>query len=156
MSEYVGKIAVKVKSKDVWDRLDDIDFEHYGLGKDTIDKTSDFWCVDDEWGIESKIRWLVADITERIKKDGVVIAVCTDLDCDPYSETYIGINGNTYDRLYECESGNPAIASRCEMFDLDITNISEWINSGLITLNQSEVDTLKSLNIDYNKKIRKK
>ena len=154
MAQYNGRLYIKVKDNEIWDKLSDLNISKYGIKgsiKDSVFINSNELLLDD-WSIkEYDLLEFVGKIVSCIGKEGIVIADCTNLsiDANDYLIYYFGKAINTLS-LTADDDGKVA-----ELFHK--TNINEveqvlsFVNCKILT---AEAEFLKEFNIKY-KNIKK-
>ncbi len=94
--EYASRIHIRVKDPSVWKKLYDVDIEPYGFcvpAEEVFNINSTDFVIDSEWSTTTEeLEDFVAEISDAIEEDGVVIADNTCLSVDPYTfvVTYFG------------------------------------------------------------------
>ena len=155
MSQISSRIAIKVKDVSVWERIKSLDLGRHNDIREKIDANAQLFSINGDWSVGPSLKNLVKKLIDAIGNEGVIIADQYDINVDPYSETYLGIGGKVYGKTYEITDFDPEVSSRYDIVDINILKFSEWINRGLILLDEDEVNILKSLGIEYTTEVKK-
>ena len=149
MAEYNGRLFIKVKSNDTWNKLNDISLNKYGISgtiKDLISDNSNELVIDD-WSIrEYELLKLVNKIVLCIGNDGIVIADSTNLSVDT-NDYLIYYFGKTIKTQYYSVEDDGKVA---EIFHkTNINEIENILNFAKIKIETVEADFLKEFGIKY-------
>lgn len=143
MSQRVTRIHIVVKNKADWEKLYGIDWlEDYGLigtGEDIFGECDKHF-VCDELACDD-IESFMYDIIDCLPQACLMISDSTDLNVDPYTNTFYYLGGEFLEGRFFDEDTHPEL---CDMFHkTNINDIKGWFEYGQLLLNEEEVEYMK-------------
>ena len=150
MSQYCSRINIKIKDNEAFQKLQNVNFEKYGVSQKFVDDFAENYVIDSDWSCnESSLYSLVNSIVNTVGQDIIVIADTTNIDSDVYNYCVYYIGGNVKDRYFTDDS------SKANMFfETNINKIEAWLKYGGFRIYDKELDLLHSYG--YMKDIERK
>ena len=140
--QYSSRIKIVVENSEDWMLLNDISFEQYNLYNPCIELIKNGkkeFCIDMEWSVtERELSKFVYDIVNKLRQKCLIIADTQNINVDSYKycEFYVGTIVKT--KSINLEGWAEKVGN------IDINDVSNWLNVTKIKLSDIEKDYLNS------------
>ena len=133
MSQYYGRIHIKVKEPQIWERFKETDDANFDLAELAYTNQTSF-VYDDDWSVEEfELEGIVTALAKTLGEDGIIIADTTNVNVDPYIYCvfYLGDKTRIDAFLDECEEVEA-------MLGISIEDIAVWLDYGKFEVSKKE------------------
>ena len=144
MSQYYGRIHIKVKEPQIWERFKDTDDANFDLA-DLASTNQTSFVYDDDWCVvEFELEGIVAALAKTLGEDGIIIADTTNANVDPYIYCVFYLGDTTHIDYFSVLDKSKKVE---KMLEISIEDIATWLDYGKFKISQKEQKVLFGLGL---------